>query len=249
MKKFKKLIPALCMLLVSAILLGGSTFAWFSMNNEVTANGMQVSAKSNTQFLIIEETAAEITNTTTASSNMSVTATKTSGGIGGTTNNVYPSARATEANKPVSGLAIGDWYTGNSKLRNDAGAAGTTNFVNGKKIETADLGNYVLTYEFYIGLAKGSEDYTGGLVVTNEADALANGVTAVINVGTQTEIVFNDAKNTDNTTITNINLKANVATKVTVQLYIDGNNAAVKTEGFTSITGTLNLAFQITPTV
>ena len=248
MKKFKKLIPALCMLLVSAILLGGSTFAWFSMNDKVTATGMSVTAKTNTQFLIIEETADEITNTTTVSSNMDVTVTKTSGGIDGT-NNVYPSARATAVDTPVTGLAVGDWYTGNSKLRDNAGAVGTANFVNGKKIETADLGNYVLTYEFYIGLAKGSEDYAGGLEVTNGAAALKNGVTAVIKVGDQNEIVFNDAKNTDNTTIDNITLKANVATKVTVQLYIDGNNNAVKTEGFTAIIGILNLAFQITPTV
>ena len=248
MKKFKKLIPALCMLLVSAILLGGSTFAWFSMNDKVTATGMSVTAKTNTQFLIIEETADEITNTTTVSSNMDVTVTKTSGGIGGT-NNVYPSARATAVDTPVTGLAVGDWYTGNSKLKDNAGAVGTANFVNGKKIETADLGNYVLTYEFYIGLAKGSEDYAGGLAVTNGAVALKNGVTAVIKVGDQNEIVFNDAKNTDKTTIDNITLKANVATKVTVQLYIDGNNNAVKTEGFTAITGMLNLAFQITPTV
>ncbi|MBO4934899.1 MAG: hypothetical protein J5441_07030 [Clostridia bacterium] len=42
--KFKRLIPALAMLLVSAILLGTSTFAWFSMNNQVTATGMKVQA-------------------------------------------------------------------------------------------------------------------------------------------------------------------------------------------------------------
>ncbi len=53
MKKFKKLIPAICMLLVSAIILGGSTFAWFSMNDKVTATGMSVTAKTNTKFLVI----------------------------------------------------------------------------------------------------------------------------------------------------------------------------------------------------
>lgn len=56
MKKFKKLIPAFCMLLVSAIMLGSSTFAWFSMNDKVTASGMQVSAKSTQTFLLISST-------------------------------------------------------------------------------------------------------------------------------------------------------------------------------------------------
>lgn len=45
MKKFSKLIPAFCMLLISAMLMGTSTFAWFSMNTQVTATGMQVKAQ------------------------------------------------------------------------------------------------------------------------------------------------------------------------------------------------------------
>lgn len=52
MKKFKKLIPALCMLLVSAVMLGSTTFAWFSMNKSVTATGMEIKAEVSTQLLI-----------------------------------------------------------------------------------------------------------------------------------------------------------------------------------------------------
>ena len=40
----KKLIPALCMLLVAACLMGTSTYAWFAANKAVTASGMQVKA-------------------------------------------------------------------------------------------------------------------------------------------------------------------------------------------------------------
>lgn len=58
MNKFKKLVPAICMLLVSAVLMGTSTFAWFSMNTTVTAKGMQVTAKSDSKFLQIINTAA-----------------------------------------------------------------------------------------------------------------------------------------------------------------------------------------------
>ena len=42
----KKLIPALCMLLVAACLMGTSTYAWFSAGTTVTANGMSVTATS-----------------------------------------------------------------------------------------------------------------------------------------------------------------------------------------------------------
>ncbi len=44
MKSSKKLIPAICLLLISAVLLGTSTYAWFTMNTTVSANGMEVSA-------------------------------------------------------------------------------------------------------------------------------------------------------------------------------------------------------------
>lgn len=52
--KFKRLIPALAMLLVSAILLGTSTFAWFSMNTLVSATSMQVRAVAEQGLLINE---------------------------------------------------------------------------------------------------------------------------------------------------------------------------------------------------
>ena len=40
----KKLIPALCMLLVAAALMGTSTYAWFTMNTDVGVTGMSVTA-------------------------------------------------------------------------------------------------------------------------------------------------------------------------------------------------------------
>lgn len=52
MKNMRKLIPALCLLLVSAMMLGTSTFAWFSMNTKVTATGMVVQAKAEGGLLI-----------------------------------------------------------------------------------------------------------------------------------------------------------------------------------------------------
>ena len=56
MKTMKKLIPALAMLLVSAVLLGTSTFAWFSMNTQVTAKGMEVKAQAEGGIVISNST-------------------------------------------------------------------------------------------------------------------------------------------------------------------------------------------------
>lgn len=44
-KAMRKLIPAVIMLLISAMLVGTSTYAWFSMNKTVTVTGMTVKAK------------------------------------------------------------------------------------------------------------------------------------------------------------------------------------------------------------
>ncbi len=57
MTKFKKIIPALCMLLISAVLMGTSTYAWFSMNTQVSATGMKVTANSTNLFLQISSSA------------------------------------------------------------------------------------------------------------------------------------------------------------------------------------------------
>ena len=52
MKATKKIIPALVMLLVSAVLLSTASYAWFSMNAQVTATGMQVTAQAPASLLI-----------------------------------------------------------------------------------------------------------------------------------------------------------------------------------------------------
>ena len=52
MKKFRKLIPAFIMLLVSAILVSTATYAWFSMNTKVTVSSMTVKATASKNLLI-----------------------------------------------------------------------------------------------------------------------------------------------------------------------------------------------------
>ena len=52
MKKMRRLIPAIAMLLVSAVMLSTASFAWFTMNETATATGMQVQAKASGNLLI-----------------------------------------------------------------------------------------------------------------------------------------------------------------------------------------------------
>lgn len=53
----KKIIPALALLLVSAVLLATSSFAWFSMNKEVTVTGMSVTTKVDSNLFVTASTA------------------------------------------------------------------------------------------------------------------------------------------------------------------------------------------------
>lgn len=52
MKKTRKLIPALAMLLISAVMMSTASFAWFSLNSTVTAGNMEVKATTGANLYI-----------------------------------------------------------------------------------------------------------------------------------------------------------------------------------------------------
>lgn len=67
----KQLLAAVAMVLVAAVALGSSTYAWFVSNNSVTATTTSISAQSNSAYLVID------TETTSTNSTSSTTATDT----------------------------------------------------------------------------------------------------------------------------------------------------------------------------
>lgn len=56
MKLTRKLIPAFAMLLIAAVMMSTASFAWFSMNGKVTAEGMSVTATTPASLEIKSET-------------------------------------------------------------------------------------------------------------------------------------------------------------------------------------------------
>jgi len=60
-KASKKIIMAALALLMAVGLAAGSTFAWFSMNNKVTVNGMEVKTKVSSNLLIATDVAGATT--------------------------------------------------------------------------------------------------------------------------------------------------------------------------------------------
>lgn len=148
MKKFKAIVPALAMLLVSAVLLGTSTFAWFSMNDEVTVSGMQITAKSDQVYLIVGSTndlTALQDKTTGNQTTIELKNTGSADPLSATVKPVQPKdgaiTNATTAATPGSW----EWYEGTSKT--DGTAKPTANAV-------TNLNEYTLHTTVYITVAK-----------------------------------------------------------------------------------------------
>lgn len=68
----RQLLAAIAMVLVAAIALGSSTYAWFASNNKVTANGMSVSAQTEGSLLVINSTGNKFGETTQTTVNMNL---------------------------------------------------------------------------------------------------------------------------------------------------------------------------------
>ncbi len=256
MKKFKKLIPAFCMLLVSAIMLGSSTFAWFSMNTKVTASGMQVTAKSNSTYLLInaeDKTGTEMDTTVTteidaqkpgitelypAAFFKKVDAATTMGKKDGTTDfNLVTDGKVTAGDNV--------WVTANNTKRD-----GVNNYVtNVKQLNpesTAEFANYAAAYKVWLTLSKDSEAIENQYIkITKNVKTDAGSAKAVVKIGDEWIEVSDDAQ----FTTAKFTLSNTTKIEVVVYVYIDGNNANVKTvTDILEIKGSFALDFEISST-
>ena len=258
MKKFKKVVPALCALLVSAVMLGSSTYAWFSMNTSVTAQGMQVSAKSDSQYFVVASTLTAENKFPEATVDK-VDATLTQKGVGDT-NDVYPVSKVATATDIVSEqgagkytngdtVTAGDWFTASSPKRENVKGDDTNDKLL-KNVRKIDFGakDYFLQYTFYVGLEKNSSDFTGKIKISATYDNAAKvacsisllalpGKTETLNQ-TFESVTTADVESTEDYSLTKANLSV---IKVVVYVYIDGEDARIKSDGFTTLTGKVTL--------
>lgn len=148
MKKFKAIVPALAMLLVSAVLLGTSTFAWFSMNDKVLVSGMQITAKSDQHYLIVGSTndlTALQDKTTGNQTTIELKNTGSADPLSATVKPVQPKAGAITNATTAATPGSWEWYEGTSKT--DGTAKPTANAV-------TNLNEYTLHTTVYITVAK-----------------------------------------------------------------------------------------------
>ena len=234
MKSTRKLIPALAMLLLSAIMVSTASFAWFSMNTTVTANGMQIQAKSDQTFLLIsatKSTASEI------QAEFASNATFARDAVLPSNITVYPAAvkgTPTKDSDLKFQYAVGTSY--------DNGAA-----KDGVYTEVSSLENYVVKYTFYLTVAAGAVPASDIVVksITFTGDAAVNAVVttdsaAVIFAGssaTESQTVLSGGLNAGDTTNAG-KLTDTSVLPVHVYVYFNGDDARVTTANSTNLANT-----------
>lgn len=239
MKKFKKLIPALCMLLVSAVMLGSTTFAWFSMNNTVTATGMEVAAKSDELFLTIkygstyDKNHFEPTATSTATKKelLPVDHGTVAGGTG-THTDITSAADMTDNTK---------WYYAYSDKNTVSSAKANT----AKQVSDGNLGKYIASETFTVGVYKNSgASQFANLNVTSVSIPENKGLVLVLVCGNNV-ITFTESGNS----LTGKTLTGATGTDsaiVTAYYYIDGTNDHVYSDNAINITGKIEFTLSAT---
>jgi len=237
MKKFKKLIPALAMLLVSATAMSSATFAWFSMNREVSATSMQVKAVAEDGILISNIDKSAWSNTAAAKVTSASALVPTSAAAVAAPAFVHASstqADNAEANQDTANyedltLAWSEQgtSTGIGYINND-GAAGYQTTSTDKA--------YVLLNKFYIkssGEALSSVDLKiNDVVVTGANKAVENALRVLVVVGGNASI-YAPVNNVDGGTTT-LTYKWKNTTNVTAKAY----NTYDQSSGVTTIPNT-----------
>lgn len=256
MKKFKKLIPAFCAMLVSAAMLGTSTYAWFSVNKKVEATGMQVTATSATTFFVIANDFSAL-----GSASADATATDKSLPVTAATNSQVTPVAYTTTDISGTEITANSWYTAHSDNYNEALGTEDNGVIDHETVTFGQDG-YFVKYTFYVGLAKDSSNWSGTLKVTVAKESGDDAVKAAVKVSGTTTAGAKDETQVTYTTLTagwsttnSYNFVAakktegsvtgNAATYATVEVYvyIDGTSANVKSAQ-SSVTGSLKVSVE-----
>ena len=222
MKNTRKLIPALAMLLVSAVMVSTASFAWFSMNTTVTANGMSVKAEVNETFLLISNTpfnSQDTTNTTHAAQIQAGKAVLIELEEA-TANAIFPAE-----------MADGSTNNGNLSFQYYQGTDFNDGTKTGNAQNVAKSASYVKEYVYYITVAKNSPA-TQNIVVSNVSITGAEGseAAAVVVATDYACIDFKETTATQSAVISgDLTITDQNVFEVHVYVYIDGNHESITT--------------------
>ncbi len=258
----KKLIPAIAMTLVAAAMFATSTFAWFSMNTQVTADGMQVQAKSENIYLLISSektTATEIQAENQTSTGLGVTdtaaklfpaapvLTDTEAGYlttaGKTTNGTAITTAGAKITDKTSAELVTNWYTATAESPN------ASTMKDGSARQLAAFTDYVIKKTIYLTVAAGSQN-AGNLKVTPSFEAKTTGkdisAAKILLATSDGACVVLDSTMSTAQDIKGNNTAITSSSVLTIDLYIyyDGTEENVYTNKVADLSGaTISLSF------
>ena len=238
----KQLIAAVAMVLVAAIAVSSSTFAWFAANTTVTASGMQVTAQSDAVFLKIKGTGGTVGEGTITGSASDFA---TSSSVAMTNVKLFPSDH--EAFSAIADIGAADstvvtdmdkWFYRYS----DDPAVYNSNMTTATPVTVANFNKYVaeVTYQVKLDDASGA-DTAYDLYVKNITIAANSGINAIV-VGADgyQEFTATVADNTAGAVVLS-NTVTKTAQTVTVYLFINGNDSNVYTNNINNLTGAVTM--------
>lgn len=252
----RKLLPAFAMLTVSAISLSTSTYAWFSMNKEVDVTGLQLTAKSNSSYLIIGDT--DNLQTLQGSSANSTTLTFTGDGA---SLEVFPSQHnpggaddtavvgSTKVTNTATASDYGNWYY-------KIAASPSASAADASKPATAltSFDDYVLHKTVYVTLATGSQAASNlklksSLFTTTNAktgnNETNNAVTVLVTSSTAYDQVAADSTNPTGTVLAST-VTDQAVVPIDIFIFYDGDDASVFTNNIANLEGaTVSLTFEV----
>ena len=214
----RKLVASIALLAISATSLFGSTYAWFTMNKEVSVANMQVQAKADQGLLINEVAAAGDSNwdalaTTNQTEGIKLHATSTAETA--TWYAAYSTAKSDAAAATNAG-ASANLADGYKTLGTTTGFVGTTETV------SAIAGSNAQQDIYYVDADQGS-DYDNGegyyVKYTYYLKSSGDAIT-LSNTGAAKSLYIKDVAVTGNTNSTNLDKALRVAIVVNGKAYI-----------------------------
>ena len=248
MKKLTtKLLMSIIAVAFAFVALGTSTYAWFAMNQSVSVTGMQISAKSDSTYLIIGES----DNLTALQDANNIT-------VAMTVNDdvkVYPSAHETTVTNAATAEVVGNWYYETAEDPDDPTAKANSKVA----LTSASFAKYVIKKTVYVTLAKGSNQASDLKVssfgLTQRTDENLTGEAQTITpvkvlVASPTTVVELDSTKTGEnipSTVLASTVTDAATIKLDIYIYYYGNDAAVYTNNIANLAGaTIALSFGVT---
>lgn len=233
----KQLLAAVAMVLVAAVALGSSTYAWFANNNKVTATDMQVTAMSNQSFLLISSTK------TTATEIQAENKTTTALTVSDAEAKLFPAAHATISKTSDAAIDQDNWYTAFSADPAQVAMDSST------KTTLTAYTNYVIHKQVWITVAKNSTPVENLKVKATIANKASGDITQakVLVTSATAAAEMSSASAEPATVLTNTQISDSTVVPLDIYIFIDGNDSAVYTNNYDHLdTATISLEFSAT---